>query len=166
MATLHIPHTRLRTVFYILGILLGGVQLPANAAQNPCVFTASELGKLVREPLQEPEIRIPTVRCNVNCAFESKNQPGKKVFIAVRKQETPAEFAALPRLAYLTNKDKFSELPEIGKAAFLTPYAMRAWDGTRALSIKGMKDVLRREITPNEATLLMQVGLAQIPGKP
>ena len=94
------------------------------------------------------------------------NQPGKKVFIAVRKQETAAEFAALQRLAFLTNKDKFSELPETGKAAFLTPYAMRAWDGTRALSIKGMKDVLLREITKPEAALLMQLGLARLPNQP
>jgi len=166
MATPYTTHTRLRTVLQIIGFLLVGVQLPVAAAQNPCVFTASELGKLVREPLHEPEIRIPTGRYSVNCAFESVNQPGKKVFIAVRKQETPAEFAALQRLAYLTNKDKFSELQATGEAAFLTPYAMRAWDGKRALSIKGMKDVLMREITPNEAILLMQVGLAQIPGKP
>lgn len=81
----------------------------------------------------------------------------------MRKQETQAEFEALQRLAYLTNKDKFSEIKATGKAAFLTPYAMRAWDGTRALSIKGVKDVLLREITAAEATALMQTGLAQLP---
>lgn len=166
MVTSHKPHTRLSKVLCIAGILLGPALLPTAAAENPCVFTASELSKLVREPLHEPEIRIPAARYSVNCAFESVNQPGKKVFIAVRKQETPAEFAALQRLAYLTNKDKFSELQATGKAAFLTPYAMRAWDGNRALSIKGMKDVLMREITPKEAILLMQVGLAQLPVNP
>ena len=144
-------------------ILLGSSLSPAVAGQNPCVFTASELGKLVREPLGEPEIRVPTARYSVKCAFESVNQPGKKIFIAVRKQETQAEFEALQRLAYLTNKDKFSQIQATGKAAFLTPYAMRAWDGTRALSIKGVKDVLLREITAAEATLLMQTGLAQLP---
>ena len=166
MITSHTPHIRLSKVFCIAGILLSTAHLPAAAVQNPCVFTATELSKLVREPLREPEIRKPAARYSVNCAFESVNQPGKKVFIAVRKQETPAEFAALQRLAYLTNKDQFRELQATGKAAFLTPYAMRAWDGTHALSIKGMKDVLMREITPKEATLLMQVGLAQLPSNP
>ena len=76
-------------------ILLGSSLSPAVAGRNPCVFTANQLGKLVREPLREPEIRVPTTRYSEKCAFESVNQPGKKIFIAVRKQETQAEFEAL-----------------------------------------------------------------------
>lgn len=158
------PH--IRTVFYVIAVWLCGVQLPAIAAQNPCVFTASELSKLTGDPLEEPEVRTPTARYSVNCAFESINQRGKKIFVTVRTLESRAEFEALRRLAYLTNKDGFFELKGTGQAAFLSPYAMRAWNGTSALSIKGMKDILLREISAAEAATVLQFGLKQLPVKP
>lgn len=157
--------TRLCTVF-MMAALFGGATPQAHAAGNPCVFTASELSKLTGDPLNEPEVRVPTTRYSVNCAFESIHQRGKKVFITVRTQESRAEFAALQRLAYLTNKDSFSELKGVGQAAFLTPYAMRAWNGTSSLSIKGMKDLLSREISQADAAAMLQSGLKQLPNRP
>ncbi len=141
----------------------------AHATPNACVacvFTASQLSKLTGDPLREPVIRKPTARYSVNCAFESETHRGKKVFVTVRTVESRAEFDAFRRLAFLTNKDTFTEINGAGQAAFLTPYAMRAWNGTSALSIKGMKDLLSREITPAEATAMMQLGLQQLPIKP
>ncbi len=131
-----------------------------------CVFTARQLSKLTGDPLQEPEVRIPSERYSVNCAFESINHRGKKVFVTVRTQESRAEFDALKRLAYLSNKDSFIELKGTGQAAFLTPYAMRAWNGTSALSIKGMKGLLSREISAADAAKMLQLGLEQLPVKP
>jgi hypothetical protein len=146
-------------------VLLLGAHPSSVAAQKPCVFTASQLSKLTGDPLLEPEVRKPTARYSVNCAFESENNRGKKVFVTVRTQESRAEFDALQRLAYLTNKDSFIELKDVGRAAFLTPYAMRAWDGTSSVSIKGMKDLLSREISANDAATMLQLGLKQLPGK-
>lgn len=131
-----------------------------------CVFTAKQLSNLTGDPLQEPVIRTPTERYSVNCAFESINHRGKKVFVTVRTNESRAEFDALKRLAYLTNKDSFIELKGTGQAAFLTPYAMRAWNGTSALSIKGMRDLLSREISAADAARMLQLGLEQLPVKP
>lgn len=141
----------------------------AHATPNgcvACVFTARQLSELTGDPLREPEIRTPTARYSVNCAFESINQRGKKVFVTVRTQESRAEFDALKRLAYLTNKDSFIELKVTDQAAFLTPYAMRAWNGTSALSIKGMRDLLSREISAADAAKMLQLGLKQLPVKP
>lgn len=150
-------------------LVLASASPAAHATPNgcvTCVFTARQLSELTGDPLQEPEIRTPTERYSVNCAFESINHRGKKVFVTVRTQESRAEFDALKRLAYLTNKDSFIELKGTGQAAFLTPYAMRAWNGTSALSIKGMKDLLSREISAADAAKMLQLGLEQLPVKP
>jgi hypothetical protein len=40
---------------------------------------------------------------------------------------------------------------------------MRVWDGKRSLYVNGLTGILKREITPADASALLQLGLERLP---
>lgn len=157
------PLTRLLVLPCLMLFAASGAAADAGANQSPCVFTADELASAFGKPFRPPEIRVPTPPVTVNCTFEATNERGKKLYLVVKAKETEKEFSVLQRLAGIQSKGKLHELNNIGRAAFTTPDSMRLWDGTRSLSVKGMKEILKRDITPEEAGALLALGLKKMP---
>jgi len=135
----------------------------AGASMNACIYTSDELAKLIGQPLRAPEALKPKPYDSVYCTFEAANDRGNKLIVSVRSQETQQYFATLQRMARNMHKDKFHELKDVGRAAYLTPGALRAWDGTRSVSVGGLRGILKREITPAEASALLKQGLERMP---
>lgn len=135
----------------------------AHASQGACIFTSDELAKVIGQPLRAPEAQKPNPYDSVYCTFEAANDRGTKLIVSVRSKETQQYFATLQRLARIMHKDKFHELKDVGRAAYATPGALRAWDGTRSVHVGGLKGILKREITPAEASALLKLGLERMP---
>ena len=144
-----------------LATLLAAPQ-PAQASQEACLFTAGELAALIGQPLREPEVSPPKPPYSLYCTFEAASAPGKKLIVSVRARETQQEFNALQRLARMTNKAAFSELKDVGRGAYAAPHGLRVWDGTRAVYVSGLTGILKREITPAEASAFLRLGLERL----
>lgn len=135
----------------------------AQASDRACLFSSDELAKLIGQPLRAPEVRQPKPPVRVYCTFEAANERGTKLIVSARSPETQQYFVTLQRLAGSMNKGNVRELKNVGRAAYLSPGAFRAWDGTRSVSVSGLRGILKREITPAEASALLKLGLERMP---
>ena len=139
---------------------------PARASQEECLFTSGELAALIGQPLREPEVSPPRPTYSLYCTFEAAGARGKKLVVSVRARETQQEFTALQRLARMTNKVGFSELKDVGRGAYAAPHGLRAWDGARSVYVSGLTGILKREITPEDASALLRLGLERLASHP
>ena len=139
---------------------------PALASQEACLFTSGELAALIGQPLREPKVSPPKPPYSLYCTFEAASAPGKKLIVSVRARETQQEFNASQRLARMTNKAAFSELNDVGRGAYAAPHGLRVWDGTRAVYVSGLTGILKREITPADASAFLRLGLERLASQP
>ena len=134
-----------------------------RAAPEPCIFTSDELAALIGQPLLPPVVKPPKFPYSVYCTFEADKARGKKLIVSIRAKESKEEFAALQKLARMTNKEKYTALEGIGRGAYVAPHGMRVWDGQRSLYVNGLTGILKREITPADASALLKLGLERMP---
>jgi ABC-type sugar transport system ATPase subunit len=101
----------------------------------------------------------PQTDARVQAMLEAANARSVKLIVSTRDPEERRYFESLQRIARMTNKETFRELPGVGRAAYFAPHGFRAWDGTRSVYVHGLTGILKREIQPSEAADLLKLGL-------